>query len=192
MFPHPFDLIVARALSGCFKDPADFIEQAYEYYHRPLSWPKPSTRATPLTSRSNLEPGGYLELQDYHFPYASDDGTLKKDNILFRVSSLVIDAAATAGRPIDCTPDYKSLLEKKGFVDVVERCFKWPLNDWPRDPHHKELGNWQRETLHAGVEGLIMALFTRYLGWAKEEVLVAGAQFRAALKDRSVHAYVPM
>lgn len=54
----------------------------------------------------------------------------------------------------------------------MERRFKWPLNEWPRDPHHKELGAWTRENLHAGIEGLVMALFTRYLGWARDEMLV--------------------
>ncbi|MBE3041364.1 hypothetical protein IMZ48_02030 [Candidatus Bathyarchaeota archaeon] len=153
--------------------------------------PRPRKR-TPLTSASNLEPGGYLEMQDFHLPYASDDGTLKKTDALFRVSSLCVDAAAAAGRPLDRSPDYKSLLVKKGFVEVVERCFKLPLNEWPRDPHHKELGTWTREMLDAGIEGLIMALFTRYLGWEQDEVLVFSAMFRAALKDRRVHGYLPM
>lgn len=131
-------------------------------------------------------------MQDFVIPYASDDGTLTKDNIMYRVTALCVEAAAAAGRPIDRTPDYKTLLEKKGFVNVVETCFKWPMNEWPRDLHHKELGTWVREMLHAGIDGLMMALLTRFHGWAEEEVLVAGAQFRAALRDPSVHAYIPI
>ena len=37
-----------------------------------------------------------------------------------------------------------------------------------------------------------MALFTRYLGWSQEEVLVFCSEVRAALKDRSVHGYIPI
>lgn len=97
-----------------------------------------------------------------------------------------------SGRPIDLAPYYKTYLESAGFVDVVEQRSKWPLNEWPKDPHFKELGSWVRECHDQGVEGLIMALLTRNLGWSKEEVLVLCAEIRASLKTRRVHAYIPM
>ena len=77
-------------------------------------------------------------------------------------------------------------------MDIVEHRFEWPLNEWPKDPHYKELGAWTRENLNGGVEGLIMALFTRYLGWTQEEVLGFCVEVRAALRDRRVHGYIPM
>ena len=139
-----------------------------------------------------LEPGGYLELQDFLLPYASDDGTLTPDHPIHRSSSLCVEAARIAGRPIDLAPQYKTYLENAGFIDVVEYQLKWPLNEWPKDPHYKELGSWVRECHDQGAEGLIMALFTRHLGWTREEVLVLCAQIRSRLKDRSVHGYIPM
>lgn len=143
-------------------------------------------------SHRGLEPGGYLELQDFCLPYTSDDSSLTPDNPLHRSSSLSVEAAKLSGRPIDLAPQYKTYLENAGFVDVVERRLKWPLNEWPKDPHYKELGSWVRECHDQGSEGMIMALFTRYLGWTKEEVMVLCAQIRAQLKDRSVHGYIPM
>lgn len=126
-------------------------------------------------------------MQDFLLPYASDDGTLTTDNAAYRASALCVEAAEANGRPNNLAPYYKSYLERAGFVDVVERRFKWP-----KDPYYKELGTWTRENLDGGIEGLVMALFTRFLGWSKEEVLGFCAQFRAALKDRSVHGYIPM
>ena len=131
-------------------------------------------------------------MQDFIVPYASDDGTLTEDNPLYRASALCVEAGNVSGRHNNAAPYYKSYMERAGFVDVVERRFKWPLNDWPKDPHYKELGMWCRQNLDTGVEGMFMALFTRYLGWTKEEVLVFCGEVRAALRDRSVHAYCPV
>lgn len=143
-------------------------------------------------SHSHLEPGGYIELQDIYIPYESDDGTLTEDNPLRRVSQLCVDAGAAAGRPFTLPPEYKNYLERAGFVDVVERRLKWPLNQWPKDPHYKMIGAWTRENLHSGIEGIMMALLTRFLGWTQEEVLVAAVEFRAALADRRTHGYIPV
>lgn len=81
---------------------------------------------------------------------------------------------------------------KAGFVDVVEHRLKWPIGVWPKDRFFKDLGYWNYVNLDIGLEGLIMALLTRGLGWTKEEVLIYCAQVRSALRDRSVHAYIPL
>lgn len=131
-------------------------------------------------------------MHDFTLPYESDDRTLTPDNPVYRASALCVDAAEAGGRPNNLAPHYKSYFESVGFVDVVERRFKWPLNDWAKDPYYKEIGIWTRESLDGGIEGLVMALLTRHLGWDRDRVLVFCAQFRAALRDRSVHGYIPM
>ena len=131
-------------------------------------------------------------MQDICLPYECDDGTLTKDNPLRRISTLSVEAGKVAGRPLDLPPKYKTYLQKAGFVDVVERRIKWPLNQWAKDPHHKLIGTWVRENFHIGIEGLLMALFTRHLGWTREEVLIASMEFKDALKDHSTHAYIPV
>lgn len=131
-------------------------------------------------------------MQDFIVPYACDDGTLTEDNPLYRASALCREAGIVSGRRNDVAPYYKSYMERAGFVDVVERRLKWPLNEWPKDPYYKEIGYWVRANLEIGIEGMLMALFTRFLGWTKDEVLVFSAQVRAALRDRSVHGYCPV
>lgn len=128
-------------------------------------------------------------MQDFIVPYASDDGTLTHDNPLYRASAFCVEAGNVSGRRNNVAPHYKTYMERAGFVDVVERRFKWPLNDWPKDSYYKELGIWCRENVDMGAEGMFMALFTRYLGWTKEQVVVFCAEVRAALRDRSVHGY---
>lgn len=165
-----FDFIFARVMTACFTDMEDFIRKAYD----------------------NLEPGGYLEMQDLAVPYTSDDGTLTPDNPISRFSALCVEASDAAKRPMYLAPYYKTYLERAGFVDVVERRFKWPLNEWPKDPHYKELGIWTKENLNTGLEAILMALFTRYLRWSREQVLVFCEEVRRALKDPRVHGYIPM
>lgn len=131
-------------------------------------------------------------MQDVLIPYESDDGTLTEDNPLRRISQLCCDAAEAAGRPFNLPPKYKSYLERAGFVDVEEHRLKWPLNQWPKHPYYKEIGAWTQENLHNGIEGIIMALLTRHLGWTQEEVVVAAMEYRNALKDRRTHAYIPV
>ena len=97
-----------------------------------------------------------------------------------------------AGRSFTLPLKYKEYLERAGFVDIVERRMKWPVSQWPKDPYYKEIGLWAQENLFTGVEGLMLALFTRYFGWTHEEVLVGAMEFREALKDRRTHAYIPM
>ena len=131
-------------------------------------------------------------MQDVLIPYEADDETLTEDNPLRRFSQLCADAGKVAGRPFDLPPKYKDYLQRAGFVDIVERRLKWPLNQWPKDPHYKQLGYWTYENLSTGIEGILMALFTRFLGWTKEDVLIAAMQFREALRDRRTHAYIPV
>lgn len=131
-------------------------------------------------------------MQDPLLPYESDDGTLTEENPIRRITKLYVEAGEAAGRSFSLPVKYKEYLERAGFVDVVERRMKWPVNQWPKDPYYKDIGAWLHGNLSTGVEGLMLALFTRYLGWTKEEVMVAAMECREALKDRRTHAYVPM
>ncbi|KAJ0143076.1 hypothetical protein HZ326_14123 [Fusarium oxysporum f. sp. albedinis] len=166
----PFDFIFCRVMTGSFADMEKFVQNAYD----------------------NLEPGGYLEMQDLTYPIACDDGTLPPDCEVLRSGLLSIEASAKAGRAINLAPKYKTFLEKAGFVDVVEKRFRWPINEWPKDKHYKELGKWSYSNINNGLEGLLLGLFTRFLGWSADEVRVFCSAMRKQLRDRSIHAYIPV
>lgn len=51
------------------------------------------------------------------------------------------------------------------------------------------LGMWQLENLGGGLEAVSVGLFTRVLGWSKEELDVFLAQVRNELKDTKIHSY---
>lgn len=167
---HKWDFIFARMMLGCFNDLPRTVKVAYD----------------------NLEPGGYLELQDMALPARSDDGTLAPDSFLSQWCDLCIEAGQNRGRPVFPVEQYKNYLADAGFVDIVEVQRKWPTNMWPKDPKFKELGAWAYANIGGGLEGLSLAHFGRGLGWSEEQTLAFCARTRKDLKDTRIHAYWPM
>ena len=167
---HKFDFIFARMMLGCFEDLPGMIKVAFD----------------------NLEPGGYLELQDMALPARSDDGTLRDDSYLARWCKACLDAGENLGRPVFPVTEYVKYLADAGFEDVVEVQKKWPTNTWPLKREFKELGAWAYANIAGGLEGLSLAHFTRGLGWTPEETHVFCAHTRRDLRDPKIHAYWPM
>ncbi|KAF4776912.1 putative methyltransferase domain-containing protein [Colletotrichum scovillei] len=167
LWSEPFDLIFVRNMIASFSDWPGMIAKAYE----------------------RLEPGGYLELQDNMFPLMCRDDTMTDDFKPFEWTKLVMEAAATMGRPVNVAASFKQMLEDAGFVDVEEKKAIWPYNPWPKDPKLKELGLWAQASAGSGIEAASMALFTRVLNWTKEEATVFIAEVRNEHKKIGVHAY---
>lgn len=142
----------------------------------------------------NLEPGGWLEVQDYGLPVTSTDGTHEGTD-LHLWGRLLSEASAVLGRPMgssDCSDLHVQRMQDAGFIEVQTRMFMWPSNSWPKDPFMKELGRWNQINILDGLEGFCLALLTRGLGWKKEEVDILVARVSRDLKDRKIHAYFPM
>jgi len=170
LWTRPFDFIFGRVLAGSFANMQGFMKNAFD----------------------KLEPGGYLEMQDIALPVTSDDGTLKDDSWLVRMSHMTVDASERLGRPFNLAWKYKEMFEEAGFVDVTIRHFKWPSNIWPRDKRYKEMGRWNFANIDGGLEGLTLGYFTRGLGMSKEETMSLCMGARSEIRDVNIHAYWPM
>lgn len=53
---------------------------------------------------------------------------------------LFTEALEKVGRKADCATYYKQQMIDAGFVDVIEKKYIWPSNQWPKDKHLKEIG----------------------------------------------------
>ncbi|EWZ34385.1 hypothetical protein FOZG_12361 [Fusarium oxysporum Fo47] len=166
----PFDFVFSRVMAGSFEDYDAFISKAYKA----------------------LEPGGWFEMQDIVLPYKSDDGTLHADLELAKLGHYFCEASKILGRSVEAPRHYKSMMQKAGFINIVKRHFKWPLNAWAKDPYYKEIGAWSFANLDGGLEGLTLALFTRGMKWTKEETMTFCAEVRKHLRDPRIHAYLPV
>ncbi|KAL2268072.1 hypothetical protein VTJ83DRAFT_2918 [Remersonia thermophila] len=169
-YSEPFDFIYARMLTGGIADFPKFMERSFE----------------------NLRPGGWLEFADITFPAGCDDGTLPADSAILKWNTLALQAADTIGRSIESGKKYKEQMEEAGFVNVVEKVYKWPINPWPKDARYKEIGAYTEINIGSGLYGLSVALFTRVLGWSIEELEVLLAGVRKELSNRHIHAYWPI
>ncbi|KAI8230854.1 methyltransferase domain-containing protein [Colletotrichum sp. SAR 10_99] len=169
-YEEPFDFIFMRAMVGSFRDWPSILAKAYD----------------------NLEPGGYVEIQDNEFPVRCDDNTMPEDSVILKWTEYMVEATEEIGQPIDVAPSFKRLVEEAGFVDVKERIAYWPVGTWPRDPFLKEIGRWCQSSMMQGIDSICLALFTRVLGWKKEEVLVFCAHVRNEVRKGSVHGYFPV
>ncbi|RDW77820.1 hypothetical protein BP6252_05873 [Coleophoma cylindrospora] len=169
-FSSKFDFIYTRMLTGSFTNWPKFFEQSF----------------------ANLNPGGYIELADSCFPMRTDDNSFPPDSALKKWCDLLVEGCAAVGRPIDSAMHYKSQLEAAGFVNVVEVQYRWPMGRWPTDKKAKELGTWGLANVYGGLESICLAVFTRVLGWTKEEVDIFLIDVRKELKDPKIHSYGPI
>ena len=156
-------------MAGSFKDYARFFEQCFD----------------------SIKPGGYLEMQDVNYALKTDDGCGEKSSVM-KWSQLLVEAYGKLERPAEIASRYKTLMEEAGFVDVVEILYKWPINNWPKDPEYKEIGSWTYANVLQGMQGFTMAPFTRALGWSREDVEVFLMDVRKELKSTKNHIYWPI
>jgi hypothetical protein len=164
-----FDYIHGRTLATCFYDPAAVIGRAYDA----------------------LAPGGYLELQDMSLQ-TSDDGSITGTSLL-EWQAHVTEAGNKVGRSWSNVVNYKRWMIEKGFVDVEEKRFRWPSNQWSSDRKEKLLGAWTQAQIREGMlESASTRLFMGVLGWSKDELTVLLAKVRRDLKDPQIKAYSPV
>ncbi|PSS22460.1 hypothetical protein M430DRAFT_65619 [Amorphotheca resinae ATCC 22711] len=162
-----FDFVHLRGLFGSIKDWPGLYSQAYRH----------------------LKPGGWIEQLEICIDFKSDDGTIREDSPLRTFSGLFREAGEITGQTFTIAETMKEEIENAGFVNVVEKVYKAPLGPWPADPKLQELGRWTLLGFDTGLEGFVLAILTRTLGWNTTEVQVLLAQIRAAIRDRGTHAY---
>ena len=130
-------------------------------------------------------------MHDAAVPFRSIDYSTK-DTAFERWQKLVKESADVLGRDFGRVPKYKSIFEKVGFVDIVEKQLAWPIGTWPKDPRMKKLGAWVKEDVLSGLHGWSAAVLTRGLGMSSEEVETLLTEVRIDINSNVMHAYIPM
>jgi hypothetical protein len=102
---------------------------------------------------------------------------------------LVVQGSQMARRDINVAPQIKSFLSDAGFVDVTEKVYKLPQNTWPKDLRLKQIGRFQAANMRDAIEAISLMLFTKVLGWSRDEMDALLASVRKDLNNRKIHAY---
>lgn len=118
LYPGKFDYIHSRAITVGVRDWGALVEQIWK----------------------NLRPGGWIEFQEYHFPFTSDDDTIKLCPALEQWSNNTASASAKMGMRLDAILAVPDVLKAKGFVNIGKAATKWPLGPWAQGKKEKKLG----------------------------------------------------
>lgn len=137
-----FDFIHIRGLFGSIADWPALYKQCY----------------------THLRPGAYMEQVEWSIHNRSADGTLSPNATLARWSQNALNIAQNSGKTFEIAENMAGLITEAGFVDVVEKRFKWPIGPWSSDKRLKEIGRWNLLNWEEGMEGWCMAPYTRVLG----------------------------
>ena len=135
---------------------------------------------------------------------------------MLKAANLFIEGTQKNGMEPCPGPKFEAWVKEAGFTEVVHEKLAMPIGPWAKDktlvrtpcPYltfpvpslsaaytdrtllggQKEAGAWNYLQYIEGLEAFMMALFTRMLGWAPEEVNIFLAQVRKEAKDPKIHS----
>jgi SAM-dependent methyltransferase len=176
-------------------EPWDGYEQRFDYVHTRLmngfsikSWPFFYRQAF-----ASLEPGGWVENQEFELVFGCDDNSQPPDSPSVRWATLLNEGITNFGLTGRCYPNVmKQQMEEAGFINVSWEFYRMPVGLWPKDENLKQSGSFNLTSLLDGISGLSQKVFTHGLGWTIEEMEVLLTQVRDECKDRRIHNFFPM
>ena len=115
-----FDFIHIRGLLGAVGDWPYLYKQAF----------------------THLAPRGYIEHVEYSCHVRSAEDNLSSDSPWVKWGHNAVRSGELHGKTLEVAENMASWIREAGFVDVVERRFKWPIGPWSSDPRHKDIGRW--------------------------------------------------
>ncbi|KAK3950026.1 S-adenosyl-L-methionine-dependent methyltransferase [Pseudoneurospora amorphoporcata] len=166
IFSQQFDYVHLRLMFHAFKSHKEIMMSAFE----------------------QLNPGGWMEWQDYYPHIQSVDGSIA-GTALERWTRMYVEGGQRLGRDMLAPRRYKQWMEETGFINVVEEKLVIPGNPWPKGKDQKVMGVWQMTNFLEGVHAVSMTIFTKGLGMSPEEVEVFLVDVRKDIRNLGVHFY---
>ncbi len=161
-----------------FDEPFDFIHSRFLYFGM-RDWQSYFRRCF-----QNLKPGGWVELQECQFPgFDEDYSGAGKQSAYVQWTKYVAQALIKGGIDPASAGSFLVLLQRQGFVNVQEKVITWPGSAWSEEPVKKEIGRLMKPNVTKSLDGVSTRLFTKELGWEKEEVEAMIGRVRAELDD---------
>lgn len=134
-----------------------------------------------------------MESQEFDLIALSDDNTLPPNSAIEQWCSLLVGGALSGGINLRLQPAaLENAMKEAGFVDVTVQEFKLPIGLWPAEPRLREAGKFALGSMLAGLHGISLAIFTRFLKWEVDEMEVLLERVRGEWKLRAVHSYWPV
>ncbi|KAJ9156746.1 S-adenosyl-L-methionine-dependent methyltransferase [Coniochaeta hoffmannii] len=163
--PDRFDFIHLRAMYGCIPDWEALYRKAFKH----------------------LKPGGWFEDVEMDVKIESDHVSIPDDHIFNKWADLFYQGGDKMGRSFTISQGHtmKELMEKVGFVDVVEKKIKIPLHGWPKDPRLRNVGLLAQLALDQSLDGFGTFMLTQIHGWDPTQAAVYIAKMRKETRKAS-------
>lgn len=174
--PDHFDFIHTGHMTGAMPSFKRLLRQTFKY----------------------LKPGGYVECHELDPKPKCDDNTMPPENPDGYSAYALhdwFDLNMRSSREIEPARQFRIAhrierwMKDVGFVDVVQRTYKIPVNTWPTDKRLNDLGKWSESNWLEALSGWSYKPLLA-LGWSKPEIEVFLVDVRKSIQDRNVHAYM--
>jgi len=140
-----------------------------------------------------LKPGGWVECQEFDLVAISDDNSFPPDSAIVQWAQLMVEGAKMGGIDLRIAgSQIKTAMEEAGLTDITVIDYKLPIGVWAADPRLREAGKFALGAMLYGLQGVSLAIFTRFLGWEVLEMEVLLAKVRKEWNQRKVHSYWPI
>lgn len=163
----PLDYIHLRATGPCFDDLSDVLQKCYD----------------------NLQPGGWIELQDGALDLKCDDGTAMGTS-LPEFFWAMNNGAQRLGRDLNRSTRFHAYLEKAGFVNIQVIELAAPGSPWPEDPKMKLCGYYVGRAIYAAADSYRKFLETARL--IPEEIDGLIKRIEKDMSSIDIHWYVQL
>ncbi|KAL5362474.1 hypothetical protein BJX96DRAFT_186048 [Aspergillus floccosus] len=163
-----FHLIHAQSLGGLVSDYDRFYARAYRH----------------------LVPGGWLEVWENDLRFFTEANNEQDEGKLVALrqwEALMEEAAARFGKRVNVAAEQKNLMHRMGFVEVGEQV---PLGKGSDDPSIKRIGDIYKYQIKCALEGYTLRLFTKTLGWSKEDTDALLGRVREELQQEELRLYL--
>ncbi|OAA65255.1 methyltransferase domain-containing protein [Niveomyces insectorum RCEF 264] len=167
-------------------------QRPFDYVHG--RYIVPFLRNVPAVLRqayAHLAPGGFVELFEGPMLFEAVDGSLA-GTALQAWNDGMLAGVRRLGRDPLAALQLRANLVDAGFVGIAERRYALPINPWPKGSTNKLLGAMEMTNLLEVAHGITAAVFVKALGWTPEDVDALLAKVRKDLRDRRIHAYLPV
>lgn len=151
----------------------------------------------PLLPRiSHLKPGGWFEIQEFHYRAACDDSSCDGPYAWRDFLNYLDSGLASLGSELHGITRAPDELAAAGFQNVKVRPLKCPAGPWAKKQRLQECGHILRDVILWGLNGLARRPFRDGLGWTDLQIEMFLVDVRKSITDERnglpiFHSYFP-
>ena len=104
----------------------------------------------------------------------------------------MVEGGNIRGRSLELDCVLAETFSLAGLQDVTECVYNLPIGTWPKDKEQKFIGSNMLLGALAGMEGFVMVMFTKALGWSAEAAQEFVEKCNRDLRDDSLRKFLDL